>query len=102
MQRNKFNKFNKRGGKIPALSVLNERQKMDNKIKKIRELNDNLRQNFSGGKVMVTRGIAGFNTDNTHLFLPFNKGVNLLSHIQTIFYFFCHQEQTFAGRFAFP
>ena len=59
MQRNKFNKFNKRGGKIPALSVLNERQKMDNKIKKIRELNDNLRQNFSGGKVMVTRGIAG-------------------------------------------
>ena len=31
---------------------------MNNKIKKIRELNDNLRQNFSGGKVMVTRGIA--------------------------------------------
>ena len=31
---------------------------MDNKIKKIRELNDNLRQNFSGGKVMVTRGVA--------------------------------------------
>lgn len=58
MQRNKFNKFNKRGGKIPALSVLNERQKMDNKIKKIRELNDNLRQNFSGGRVMLTRGVA--------------------------------------------
>lgn len=31
---------------------------MNNKIKKIRELNDNLRQNFSGGKVMVTRGVA--------------------------------------------
>ncbi len=44
--------------KIPALSVLNERQKMDNKIKKIRELNDNLRQNFSGGMVMLTRGVA--------------------------------------------
>lgn len=43
---------------IPALSVLNERQKMDNKIKKIRELNDNLRQNFSGGKVMLTKGVA--------------------------------------------
>ena len=58
MQRNKFNKFNKRGGKIPALSVLNERPKMDNKIKKIRELNDNLRQNFSGGRVMLTRGVS--------------------------------------------
>lgn len=43
---------------IPALSVLNERQKMDNKIKKIRELNDNLRQNFSGGMVMLTKGVA--------------------------------------------
>lgn len=31
---------------------------MNNKIKKIRELNDNLRQNFSGGKVMVTRGVS--------------------------------------------
>ena len=31
---------------------------MDNKIKKIRELNDNLRQNFSGGRVMLTRGVA--------------------------------------------
>ncbi|MDY4690452.1 MAG: hypothetical protein SPC24_07765, partial [Alphaproteobacteria bacterium] len=36
-------------------------------------------------------------------FLFFLKNsVNLLSHIQTIFYFFCHQKQTFAGRFAFP
>ena len=43
---------------IPALSVLNERQNMNNKIKKIRELNDNLRQNFSGGKVMVTIGVT--------------------------------------------
>lgn len=58
MRSNKFNIFNNRVGKIPALFVLNERQKMDNKIKKIRELNDNLRQNFSGGKVMVTRGVA--------------------------------------------
>lgn len=31
---------------------------MNNKIKKIRELNDNLRQNFSGGKVMLTKGVA--------------------------------------------
>lgn len=31
---------------------------MNNKIKKIRELNDNLRLNFFGGKVMVTRGVA--------------------------------------------
>lgn len=31
---------------------------MDTKIKKIRELNDNLRQNFSGGRVMLTRGVA--------------------------------------------
>ncbi len=31
---------------------------MDNKIKKIRELNDNLRQNFFGGMVMLTRGVA--------------------------------------------
>lgn len=58
MRSNKFNIFNNRVGKIPALFVLNERQKMDNKIKKIRELNDNLRQNFSGGRVMLTRGVA--------------------------------------------
>ena len=32
---------------------------MDNKIKKIRELNDNLRQNFSGGRVILTKGVAG-------------------------------------------
>ena len=44
---------------IPALSVLNERQKMCNKVKKIRELNDNLRQNFSDGRVMLTKGVAG-------------------------------------------
>ena len=50
MRSNKFNKLSKRGGKIPALSVLNERQNMDNKIKKIRELNDNLQQNFSAGE----------------------------------------------------
>lgn len=31
---------------------------MNNKIKKIRELNDNLRHKFSDGKVMVTRGVA--------------------------------------------
>ena len=31
---------------------------MNNKIKKIRELNDNLRQNFSADKVMVTRCVA--------------------------------------------
>ena len=31
---------------------------MDDKIKKIRELNDNLRQNFSGGRVLITRGVA--------------------------------------------
>lgn len=43
---------------IPALSVLNERCNMDDKIKKIRELNDNLRQNFSGGRVLITRGVA--------------------------------------------
>lgn len=43
---------------IPALSVLNERCNMDDKIKKNRELNDNLRQNFSGGRVLITRGVA--------------------------------------------
>ena len=43
---------------IPALSVLNERFNMDDKIKKIRELNDNLRQNFTGGRVLITRGVA--------------------------------------------
>ena len=32
---------------------------MCNKIKKIRELNDSLRQNFSGGRVMLTKGVAG-------------------------------------------
>ncbi len=44
---------------IPALSVLNGRCKMDTKIKKIRELNDNLRQNFTGGRVF-----SNFNKDN--------------------------------------
>lgn len=48
---------------IPALSVLNERCKMDTKIKKIRELNDNLRQNFTGGRVLITCGVAELPTD---------------------------------------
>lgn len=48
---------------VPALSVLNERCKMDTKIKKIRELNDNLRQNFTGGRVLITRGVAELPTD---------------------------------------
>lgn len=43
---------------ILALSVLNERCNMEDKIKKIRELNDNLRQNFSGGRVLITRDVA--------------------------------------------
>lgn len=36
---------------------------MDTKIKKIRELNDNLRQNFTGGRVLITRGVAELPTD---------------------------------------
>ena len=36
---------------------------MDTNIKKIRALNDNLRQNFTGGRVFITRGVAGLPTD---------------------------------------
>ena len=36
---------------------------MDSKIKKIRELNDKLRQNFSGGRVLITQGIAELPND---------------------------------------
>ncbi len=50
-----------------ALYVLNERQIMDNKIKKIRELNDNLRQNFSGGRVILTRVIKVYSLIYLHL-----------------------------------
>ena len=64
MRRNKdFNQFNRGSEAIPALSVLNERETMEAKIKKIRELNDNLRQTFTGGRVLITRGVAELPTD---------------------------------------
>ena len=58
-----FNQFNKGSETIPALSVLNGRDNMEAKIKKIRELNDNLRQTFTGGRVLITRGVAELPTD---------------------------------------
>jgi len=65
---------------IPALSVLNERCNMNDKITKIRELNDNLRQNFSGGRVLITRGVAELPidkqleiTEKVRNFSDFNK-----------------------------
>ena len=58
-----FNQFNRGSEAIPALSVLNERETMEAKIKKICELNDNLRQTFTGGRVLITRGVAELPTD---------------------------------------
>lgn len=58
---------------IPTLSVLNERFNMDDKIKKIRKLNDNLRQNFTGGRVLITRGVAE---------LPIDKQLNIIEKVR--------------------
>lgn len=63
---------------IPALSVLNERFNMDDKIKKIRELNDNLRQNFTGGRVLITRGVAE---------LPIDKQLEITEKVRNFSYF---------------
>lgn len=65
---------------IPALSVLNGRCNMDDKIKKIRKLNDNLRHNFTGGRVLITRDVAELPidkqleiTEKVRNFSDFNK-----------------------------
>lgn len=63
---------------VPALSVLNERCNMDDKIKKMRELNDNLRQNFTGGRVLITRGVAE---------LPIDKQLNIIEKVRNFSYF---------------
>lgn len=57
-RRIKLTNFIRESEAIPALSVLNEGQNMDTNIKKIRALNDNLRQNFTSGRVLITRGVA--------------------------------------------
>ncbi|MBQ7659986.1 MAG: DUF3768 domain-containing protein [Alphaproteobacteria bacterium] len=46
---------------------------MDDKIKKIRELNDNLRQNFTGGRVLITRGVAE---------LPIDKQLEIMEKVR--------------------
>lgn len=43
------------------------------KTKKIRELNDNLRKNHSGGRVLMTRGVAD---------LPFEQHMQLMAKVR--------------------
>lgn len=80
-RKKKLNKFYERVG-ISSGSFCFKRkvQKMDTKIMKIRELNDNLRQNFTGGLVLITRGVAELPIDKqlevikkVHNFSNFNK-----------------------------
>lgn len=46
---------------------------MDSKTKKIRELNDNLRKTYSGGKLIITQGFAS---------LPIEQQVQIMAKIR--------------------
>ena len=46
---------------------------MNTNIKKIRVLNDNLRQNFTSGRVLITRGVAE---------LPIDKQLNIIEKVR--------------------
>ena len=46
---------------------------MDTNIKKIRALNDNFRQKFTGGRVLITRGVAE---------LPIDKQLEIIEKVR--------------------
>lgn len=74
MRRKQDNKFYERVGSNSGSFCFKRKVKnMDDKIKKIRELNDNLRQNFTGGRVLITQGVAE---------LPIDKQLEVIEKVR--------------------